>query len=98
MADAIGGDVLERLEELRQRALAADERRVQAPRNAGGAGVDGEEPVRRDRFGLAFQLEGCHGFGDDGVAHQPERRVGDQDLARASRPAPGAPPRSPRRP
>ena len=81
MAVAVRDDVLERLEELRERALAADERGVQAPCDAGGACVDGEEPVGRDRHGLALQLEGPHRFADDGIAYQSERRAGDQFLA-----------------
>ena len=42
----------------------------------------GPQPVRRDGFGLALQLERLDRLGLDRVAHEGERLVADQDLAR----------------
>ncbi len=58
----------------------ADERRVDPPRDTGGAGKHVVEPPRRDRLRLPFELERRDRLGDDRVAHEPDRRVADEDL------------------
>jgi hypothetical protein len=69
--------------EARALRCAPDERRVHPPGDAGGARLDLQQPPRVDRLRLALQLEGGNRLGADGVAHQPNRRVADEDLPAA---------------
>jgi len=63
-------------------AVAADERRVEAPCPAGRLGNDVQQPHRADRLRLALQLERPGVLGDDRRADELVGRLADQDLAR----------------
>ena len=63
----------------------ADERRVEAARDACRVGLDLEQPPRVDGLGLALQHQGGHRLDGDGVADEPDRRVADEDLPRSGR-------------
>ena len=67
--------------ELGQGIPAADERSVET-RGRIGSLAEGKQAVGTDRVALALQLEGCQPLGVDRIAHEPVRRLGEEDLAR----------------
>ena len=82
LAALLGLHTLPRLPEERELALASDEQRLVPPlRRLAHA----QEPVGRDRLGLALQLERLDRLDLDCVAGERERRRSDQHLARLGR-------------
>ena len=73
-------DLVDSRAEARELDDTADQRRVEPPRHTGGAGKHVVKPPDRDRLRLPFQLERLDRIGHDRVAHQPDRRVTDEDL------------------
>ena len=65
--------------------VAADDRRVEAPRRAVVPGRHGDETECRHALLLALQLERGHSLHLDSVAHQPPRGLADVDLVRRRR-------------
>ncbi len=67
-----------------QLVLAADQRRIEAPRTTRRERQHLGDPQRVDRLAALDDAVG-HALGDDRVAHEPMRRLADQDLARRGR-------------
>ena len=80
-AVALGLRSLQHPFELGQGIPAADERSVES-RGRIGSLAEGKQAVGTDRVALALQLEGCQPLGVDVIAHEPVRRLGEEDLAR----------------
>ena len=73
---------LERLQQLRELERAADDRRLEAPREPRHVGRDVDDPKRRDRLRLSLELERRQLLDCDRVADEPVRGRADHDLAR----------------
>ena len=73
-------DLIEGRAKPRELDDAADERRVETAGHTGRAGEHVVEPPRLDGLRLPFQVERRDRLGDDCVAHQPDRRVADENL------------------
>ena len=71
---------LELREERCQLLVTADERRLEPRRPPGGTRREREQPPRRDRLALSFQLERRQQLRLDHVAHERMRRIAEQDL------------------
>ena len=80
-AVALGLRSLQHPFELGQGIPAADEWSVES-RGCIRSLAEGQQAVGTDRVALALQLEGCQPLGVDRIAHEPVRRLGEEDLAR----------------
>ena len=76
---------LQRSAERGELALAADERRVQAPLERGRDRAHLEQAVRAHRLALALDLERAERLERGGVVDQPTRELADDDLVRVGR-------------
>ena len=85
MTGAVRRHPLERLSKQRQLAVPADDRRVESPVVAGGAGRDVLESIRGDRLLLALGRDRLRRLRPDRVTGQSEGLRADEDLAGSGR-------------
>jgi hypothetical protein len=71
--------------ELRELSTSADQRRLEMTREARASVENVDEPPGDDRLVLPAQREWVERFDDDRIAHEPARRVTDQNLASTGR-------------
>jgi hypothetical protein len=82
-ASLVAHGLLEGGAQLRKLILSSDHRSVEPARDRRGARDDCQQPPGLDQFALPLQGERIERLGEHGVAHEPVRRVSDQDLAGA---------------
>ena len=85
VADPLRDDVLERRAKALLLADAADERRVEMPREGFGGRIDGDEAERGHWLALSLQRERLDRLHRHRVPHERERLGADQDLSRRRR-------------
>src|SRR5581483_6455388 len=85
VAGALAHGPRERPLEQGQLALAADHRRVEAPRPRRRSREDGDEPVRAHRLALPLQRQRLEPLRPDRVTGEPVGALGEEDLARLGR-------------